>query len=231
MNKYTESGRTPDDIPDDLPLTITNISVQKKNKERFSLYHNNRFLIGVSNQTLMEYSLQKGVVLTPSLYQKLKQAEELSAVKESCYRYLSRRDHASSELKKKLIKKGFGEQIITDVLHELAEKGYLDDEQFALKFANEKGELNRWGPKKIKSALYKKGLSKNIIEKVVKTVSDNLPQDQICVDLVLKRKCHFLREEDPYKRKQKIYMYLAGRGFPGSVINQSMPKIEARLDA
>ncbi len=194
MDKISYSGRTPDDLQDDLPLAITDISVQKKNKERFSLYHNNRFLIGVSSQTLMEYSLQKGVVLTPSLYQKLKQAEELSAIKESCFRYLSRRDHASFELKNKLIKKGYCEQGISGVLNELVEKGYLDDEQFAIKFAREKAELNRWGPRKIKSALFKKGLSKNIVEKATKTIAEDLQQDQICVDLVLKRKRHFLRE-------------------------------------
>ena len=36
-----------------LPLTITAIQVQKKNKERSSLYHEDRFLLGVSTQTLV----------------------------------------------------------------------------------------------------------------------------------------------------------------------------------
>ena len=48
-----------------LPLTITAIQVQKKNKERFSLYHEDRFLLGVSTQTLVSCSLKKGALLTP----------------------------------------------------------------------------------------------------------------------------------------------------------------------
>lgn len=219
------------EIESKLPLPVTKITVQKKNKDRFSLFHEKLFLIGIRRKTRNDFSIEEGVSLTPSLFRKLKDAEDLVAIREACFRYLSRRDHSSFELKEKVGKKGYSKNDIDQVVQNLANKGYLNDESFAIKFVEEKTELNQWGPKKIKSHLYKKGIDRKIIENVLSQQTDDLQQQQICVDLVLKRKRHFLREEDAYKRKQKIYRYLAGRGFSGSVIKKSLPRITDKLHA
>lgn len=213
-----------------LPIEVTEIRVQKKNQNRFSLYHKKTFLIGVSSKTFTDFSLQKGVILTPSLFKKLEKAEDYHAAKEAALRYLGRRDHASFEIEQKLKKKGFNEEIIESVLAELSDKDFLNDLNFSIKFISEKSELNRWGRKKIESELYKKGVQLKTIQQTLNSFYDNLSQDQICLDLVIKRKRHFLREEDPYKRLMKIFNYLAGRGFTSSDIKKAMPRIAVELD-
>lgn len=230
-NIQRASGNEPSDIESKLPLPVTKITVQKKNQDRFSLFHEKKFLIGISRKTRNDFSIEEGVTLTPSLFRQLKEAENLVAIREACFRYLSGRDHSSSELKQKVGKKGYSKEDIDLVVQNLADKGYLNDESFAAKFVQEKTELNQWGPKKIRSHLYKKGVDRRIIENVLSEQTDDLQQQQICVDLVLKRKRYFLREEDVYKRKQKIYRYLAGRGFSGSVIKKSLPRITEKLHA
>lgn len=222
---------TESDVVSELPLTVTRISVQKKNQDRYSLFHNEQFLIGISRKTRNDFSIEEGVTLTPSLYRKLNDAEDFVAIREACFRYLSRRDHSSSELKQKVSKKGYKEGDIEQVIENLSDSGYLDDKAFATKFAEEKTELNQWGPKKIRSHLYKKGIDRTIIDKVLTQKTDDLQLQQICVDLVMKRKRYFLREDDDFKRKQKIYRYLAGRGFSGSVIKKSLPRITDKLHA
>lgn len=224
-------GEKSDPVGDKLPLTITSVSPQKKRKDRFSLFHEKQFLIGISGKSMMDFSIQKGVELTPFLYKKLKAAEEYQKVKDACYRYLSRRDHASFELRQKIQKKGFGREIIQSVLEEFEQKGLLNDESFARKFASDKANFKKWGPKKIQNSLIKKGIRKPVAKKVVQNVAENLEQDQICVDLALKRKRHFLRENDLFKRKQKIYRYLAGKGYAGPVIQKALPVITSKIDA
>jgi len=224
----TDSG---DSIEDLLPLTITSIKPQKRNKDRFSLFHNDRFLIGVSTQTLTGLSLKKGTECTHELYRKLKYAEGIQAIREACLRYLSRRDHASFELKLKLQKKDFETPNIELVIEEFIEKGWIDDSKFARSFATEKVELNKWGPEKIRAALYKKGLDKKSIDKGVEYAFENLQPHQICVDLALKKKKRFAREADSYKREQKIYRFLAGRGFHSQDIQKALPKIVEKIDA
>lgn len=232
MSKFSRASTDENSgIESKLPLPITKITVQKKNQDRFSIFHDKLFLIGISRKTRNDFSIEEGVTLTLSLYKQLNDAEDLVAIREACFRYLSGRDHSSSELKQKVSKKGYKESDIDQVIQSLSENGYLDDESFAAKFVEEKTELNQWGPKKIKSHLYKKGIDRKIIENVLSQQTDDLQQQQICVDLVVKRKRHFLREEDTYKRKQKIYRYLAGRGFSGSVIKKSLPRITDKLNA
>ena len=229
-NKWDKKQREKPDISDKLPLKITSISPQKKRKDRFSLFHEDTFLVGVSSQTLIDLSLKKGVELTPFLFEKISDAEEYQKVKDTFYDYLSRRDHGSFELKQKALKKGFHSNIINDVLDEFDRKGLLNDESFAKKFAADKAEFKQWGPVKIKSALRKKGISKNIAEKTVHSITNDLDQVQICVDLLSKRKSHFLRETDPLKRKQKMYRYLAGKGFTGSVVTKAIDTIKNDFD-
>jgi len=68
-------------IEDQLPLTITSISVQKKRSDRFSLFHEDQFLIGVSSKTLIDFSIQKGTELTHELFNNIQYSEEYQAVK------------------------------------------------------------------------------------------------------------------------------------------------------
>jgi regulatory protein len=213
-----------------LPLTVTSITPQKKRADRFSLFHKKTFLLGVSAKSLTDFSIGTGTELTPSLYREIRQAEEVQKVRDSFFDYLSRRDHGSAELKQKALRKGYSADVIDQVLEEFSAKGYLNDLSFAKKFASEKAELRRWGPNKIRSALYQKGIGKKNAEKAVQIAVDNLDQHQICVDLLLKRRRHFLRESESLKRKQKMYRYLAGKGFSSAVIQKAIDTVKDDLD-
>lgn len=224
------NDREKPDITGKLPLKITSISPQKKRRDRFSLFHEKTFLIGVSAQTLIDYSIEKGVELTPFLFDKLRKSEEYQKVKDTFYDYLSRRDHGSIELKQKGSKKGFSPEIMADVLNELDQKGLIDDLSFAQKFASDKAEFKQWGPRKIKSELLRKGIQKQVAEKAIKEITNNLDQQQICVDLLMKKERRYMRETDPFKRKQKMYRYLAGKGFSGNVIKKAIDTVKNSFD-
>lgn len=218
------------DISDKLPLKITSISAQKKRKDRFSLFHEKTFLMGVSAQTLIDFSLKKGVELTSFLFDKILKAEEYQKVKDTFYDYLSRRDHGSFELKQKGNRKGFSNDVIDEVLEEFDQKGLLNDLAFAKKFAADKAEFKQWGPRKIKSALTRKGVQKGDADEAVKHITNSLDQQQICVDLLKKKKRRYMRETDPFKRKQKMYRYLAGKGFSGNVIKKAIDSVKDSFD-
>ena len=51
-----------------LPGVITAITTQKRNKERYSVFVDNEFLIGVAEETLLEHQLKKGTEITPVLF-------------------------------------------------------------------------------------------------------------------------------------------------------------------
>lgn len=214
-----------------LPLVITSIIPQKKNSDRFSLFYKKTFLIGISAQTLLDYSIQKGTALTADLFHQIRYSEEYQSVKERCYKLLSGRDHGAEELKRKLVQKGFSPPVTDSVIDELREKSLLNDRVYALKFANDKHNLKQWGPRKIESALFKKGVPKPIINEVMQELKQEINPVNTCLELVLKRRRHFLREPDLFKRKQKIFRYLAGKGYSSDQIKKVLPKIEEQMNA
>lgn len=231
MNPGFQDDQAGEKILQRLPLAITKISLQKKNSDRFSLFHKETFLIGVSSQTLLDYSIQKGTELTRDLFFRLSSSEEYQSVKERCYRLLSGRDHGAEELRRKLIQKGFSPSMCDQVVEEFRSKDLLNDRAYASGFAHDKYHLKQWGPKKITSALYKKGVPKAVITDVISELEASIDPVDTCIELVLKRRRHFLRESDSFKRKQKIFRYLAGKGYSSDTIKKAMPNIEKQLDA
>lgn len=213
-----------------LPVKITDIAPQKKRKDRFSLFHKDTFLIGISGSALLSQNIRKEALLTHQLLDQILEDEEYQSAKGACYRYLSGRDHAAQELRQKIMRKGHSPAIADKVIDQLEQKGLVDDYRFAEKFAADKMELKKWGPLKIKNALLRKGVKKSISEKVTQIITENLEQDGICVDLLRKRKAHFLREINPMKRRQKMYRYLAGKGFYNREINGAIARVKSEFD-
>lgn len=201
-----------------LPAKITSISIQKKNKERYSLFVEEGFLVGVSESTLITLGLAKGVEVTSSLFRKIQREEGRFAVKSYLMKLLGIRDHARQELLSKALRKEYAKEVILEVLDELEEKGYIDEEAFAEKFTADKFNLNRWGPSKIQAHLFKKGISRSTIEKSVDAFFKDKELKETYLNLVLKRKRRFLKEADSFKRKKKIFDYLNRKGFePDSI--------------
>jgi len=173
---------------------------------------------------------EKGVKITPFSIEQISSAESRQSIKDYCLRLLGRRDHASEELKRKAIGKGFDPGRVKSVLTELVQKKYIDDKKFAAKFISDKMTFRQWGPVKIRLELKKKRIPSPIIEKLLSEYTDDLELIQICVDLALKRNRHFLKEPDAFKRKQKIAVYLQRKGFSFETINRAMPDIIERLN-
>lgn len=208
-----------------LPGIISSISVQKKNKQRYSIFVNNEFLLGVAEQTLLKYSLAKGVEITPPLLKKLQREEGRFAIKSYLLKLLSRRDHARKELLDKARRKDYPKEVIESVLDELQEKGFINDTDFAEKYAADKCTLRKWGPVKIQSHLYKKGIPKSIAYQGIQKAFEDENLHETFLTLVLKRKRRFLKEEDLFKRKKKVFNYLAQRGFRASNIYKYLDEL------
>lgn len=208
-----------------LPAKITSITVQKRNKERYSIFVDEDFLMGVSESTLLDFGLAKGVEITPSLFRKLQRSEGRFKVKSYMVKLLGRRDHARQELFTKALKKKYSREVINSVLDELEQKGYLNEEKFARKFVEDKFRLNQWGPNKIRAHLYKKNIAEPLINQAIDHVFNEQDLKDLFLHLVLKRKRRFLRESNPYKRKKKIADYLQRKGYRSNSIFKNLDEL------
>ena len=151
---------------------------------------------------------------------------------DSAFRFLTRRDHTCKELRVKLRQKGFDSAAIEGALARCRELGYLDDAKTATIIAEHLAESG-YGPLRVRQTLGQKGIDVAAIEQALARCGDEDTQVLSARRMLEKKASHLSREADPWKRRQKAYRYLAGRGFSSTVINMAItdvcgPRVQRR---
>lgn len=201
---------------------ITSIVVQKKNKNRYSIFVNEIFVVGVSDGTIAKYKLSKDTFFDQLLFETIISAEREWAVKNYMIALLSRRDHSSEELKTKAIKKGYDISLIKQIIQELNEKGYINNADFAKKYANDKFRFNAWGPIKIQIELIKKGIERKHITDALCELSLDEQHTQMS-SIFHKNRARFKRSL-PEKRKKKIFDFFIRKGYDSNALSKKLPQ-------
>ncbi len=199
---------------------ISRIESQKKRKNRFSIFSDNEFLIGVSSDTLLKYGLQVGTSVTPDLLLKLQENEEYISLKDSGLRFLARRPHSIKELKDKLFKKSKSPNLIDSIIEEFKSNNYLNDETFANAFLTDEIRLKKTGPLLIKNKLLQKGVNSEIIDSLINNNYDVANQTKNCTILVNKKLNVLNQKLSSIERKTKLVNYLKQKGYHWDIIKQ-----------
>lgn len=115
-----------------------------------------------------------------------RKSEENSIIKakEAALRILDYQDRTEAELKEKLLKKGFSEHTVQIVTDDFTESGIVDDGRYARFYTQSKldsGKGGRW----IKQKLSQKGISPEIIDKVLEELSEETDEYVLCLKKAL----------------------------------------------
>ena len=140
---------------------------------------------------------------------------------DSAFRILARRDHTRKELADKLRQKGHDRAATDGALARCRELGYLDDSKIAINIAGHLVE-NGYGPLRIRQTLGQKGLDDTLIETALARCGDEAAQIRSARRMLAKKASRLSRETDPWKRRQKAYRFLSGRGFSPAVIHHAI---------
>ena len=95
---------------------ISRIESQKKRKNRFSIFTENEFLVGVSDETLLKFGLQVGKIISQELLLELQNNEDYISLKNSAIGFLARRPHSIKELNDKLFNKNKSPNLIDSII-------------------------------------------------------------------------------------------------------------------
>lgn len=133
---------------------------------------------------------------------------------------LSRRSHSAYELKTKLLRT-CDEEAAQRAVDRFVELGYLDDEAFAKELAAHLFNNKHYSPNNVKNELYKRGIQKDIINKILDE-TENDPVDSV-IQIILKKYRIKLHEENG---RQKTVAALMRKGFSYSDIKDALYRIE-----
>lgn len=132
--------------------------------------------------------------------------------------YCAYQERSQQEVRNKLYDWGLWKDDVENVISELIQNNFLNEERFANAYVSGKFNIKKWGKIKIKQGLKLKKVPDKMIIKALNTIDYD---EYLKVILAAaEKKSAVLTEKDKYKRKYKLMTYLLGKGFESNLISE-----------
>lgn len=133
-------------------------------------------------------------------------------------RYCAYQDRCHQEVRSKLIELGCYGQDLEEVIANLIEEKFLDEERYARSFARGKFRMKQWGRSRIRQELKLRNISDYCIRKAMEEINE---VDYLnTLREVLEKRAEQIAEADDFARKGKLAQYAMSRGFEAELVWQ-----------
>lgn len=124
------------------------------------------------------------------------------------------------ETREKMTRRGYTSTVINEVINNLLQEKYLNDDTYAEVFINSMKNYKTWGRFMMKKKLYEKKLPKELIEQKLEELVNE--KDELTIATrYLEREYKSVEIQDlTYEEKQKIMRRLMSRGFGLDIAKQ-----------
>ena len=197
---------------------ITDIKEQLKNKKRVSVYLDGEYYCGLDLVTALKYRLKVGEFIEEERLVEIQYTSEMQACFDKALTFISSSVKTEKQIKDKLKKLGYLDEIIDSTLEKLKGYGYVDDGDFARRFTTTYKGVK--GKKLIKLELKKKGVSDVDAENAVSEIQSQ----QETVDKLAEK--YLKNKEKDKKNILKCYKYLLSKGFDYDEAKQAVEKYQ-----
>ena len=195
-----------------LAQRIKEIKTQVRRPDRRIIILDDGTFIEISEEVLHSNPVHPGDELTPNKLKELTTSEQKQNLRNSALNLLSFRMRSLSELKRRLLKKGYDIQDIEPLLEEFDAKNILNDSEFALAFSRDKIRSRGIGPSILRVELSNHHLSQNLVEDTINRMYTEFPIDTLLGNHLKKKK--ILRNSQLQEReKNRIVNFLKRKGF------------------
>ncbi|MCK4395411.1 regulatory protein RecX [candidate division WOR-3 bacterium] len=199
---------------------ITKIERQKKRQNRVSIFLDDIFFCGISQDLLLKLDLYEGKEVDEEEIRRVIEEKETEDAKQKVLRLFNRRIYSEKEIREKLKKKGYEDKTIQIVVQDLKEISLINDYSFAKAFVSDRLRLNPKGSFQIAYELRKKGISQAIIDKVFSEEKVIEGDAYRALEIARKRLKTLKTIKDKKTIKRRLYNFLLRRGFSYEVIKK-----------
>ncbi len=137
--------------------------------------------------------------------------------------YCSYQERCHSEVKDKLYSYDLRKNEVDEIISQLIENNYLNEERFAVQFAGGKFRMKHWGRKKIQYELQQKAVNNFIIKIALKEIDEEKYFETL--EKLAQTKWNALNVENSLLRQSKTNAYLLQKGYEQRLISQVMHEI------
>lgn len=199
--------------------TVTNITQQRRRKDRFSIYIDGSYRLSLAQDQLTDAALRVGDELADADIARLTQQSEVGKALDRAYNYLSFRSRSRQEMVRYFRGKKYDDDLIEFLIQRLESQDLINDERFAREWVEARQQASPRSRIHLQAELREKGITSDTIEAAIASPAATDEGGAITALISAKR----LRQR--YPEDQKLIGYLVGKGFRYDAIKAALEQL------
>lgn len=196
-------------------MKITSIKQQLKRADRYSVYLDGKYSFSLSADEMLPLGLHVSQEVTQKELAELKNKALVDKSYDRALSLISRRPRSEWELRDYLKRKESAPAIIDTIITKLLQRGYVDDEDFARRWVENRRLLKATNKRRLSQELRQKHISDEIIQAVL--ADDKTDEVEVLRELINRK-----RKQTKYQDNLKLMQYLSRQGFSYDTIKQAL---------
>ncbi len=138
--------------------------------------------------------------------------------------YLGYRARSVAQMRAYLAGKGFSEPAVEAAIGKLKDYGYLDDEKLAAHIVEVLGQERGMGKRAVQQKLYRAGIDSQQAKEAADAIEPDEEREH--ARAWADRLDAKLSEDDPRRRKEKLFRRLIAKGFGYDIVKEILDKMD-----
>src|SRR5512143_781519 len=162
--------------------------------------------------------------------ERLGAVDDPAIVLEAALRFLEPRQRSIGEVRRRLTRVGYREELVEGAIARLVELGMLDDAAFARSWIESRDRARPRGERALRSELAQKGIDRQTSDEVIADREADAPDaDAEAAKRLLERNARSIaRVADPRARRQRAYALLSRNGFDSETAVSAITEVLER---
>jgi regulatory protein len=217
-------SRRPESRPAALPAPgrISAVTPQANDPDRVSVFIDGAFAFGLPALAALEEKLAPGDVLDAARITALLATDERARATTAAIAFLAYRPRSEREVRDRLRLKGYSPEAIDAAVEKLAGWRYLDDEEFARRWVENRTIHQPRGARLIEQELRTKGVERETAKRAVEEAEID---ERAAALEVARDRARRLAGDDPAAARRKLAAYLARRGFGWDAVRPALDAV------
>lgn len=207
--------------------TITALERQVRDSERFNVFIDGEFAVGVSLRTVADEGLYVGKPIDAAAWDRLVGCEERDRALQAALRLLEVRPRSTAELRERLRRKQIASPAIEAALERLTTLGLLDDAAFARFWVENRLTYRPRGTRALRTELRQKGVDPAIIGTTLDEVGQLEAESARALELAQQVLQRYAAAPDYQTFARRLGGYLLRRGFAYPTIKPIVTRLWA----
>jgi len=195
------------------------VTAVERKRQRANVYVDGELAVEIGAKLADERGVAPGFAITEEKLDELREADARRQAMESAVRLLAYRQRSVHELRDRLRRKGFANDVVQGTVGRLKELGYLDDAAFARSWTESRRSASPRSARLLASELRLKGVAPGVANEATADLSD----EEAAYEAASRRARSLARLEYQAFR-ERLGRFLTSRGFSYDVSRETIDR-------